>query len=594
PWYRKSAVVWSLITAAVLACLGGWNYYVSQHRTLSVLNGLSTPISVQIDGLPVLEIGGNSRKDVIVPEGLHQAVVTQPPGQFPQSEFEVRSGWWERFFRSPVFIADPSQTAAVVWEQAVYSNFNGANDAENKMELRVGETFASFPHADYHFEEFPQQLQVKGGSRIIKSRVGLMHEPPASIVGGAFSLGREVGSLDPYMERHLNANPEDSDLLNAYIGIGAMVGKSESREKFLEVHLADRPVRIQWHRRYQDLFGRLAQEGGNRARFDGVVARYDQLLKQFPKDASLLYLRGRLEPHARGASPWIDQALEIDPKHAYATVSKAYTYLVQGKNAEALQWYERAATLRPDDTEINAGVSDARLAAQDFAGLERTLREALQKKPDNLNNNLELLRLLILTQRGNEAEQHFQALLGRIRPQQANLPQVAAIVARELELPYLYAKGDFETLVLKAKQAGPEAKEFEFMAAMERGQLMDVPQTTDARSLSFWHLCRAIVARRAGDAAQSMASKAAALAILDGKGGEEEVAAKLLRQGDKALWEDMEDLLMQPRFKTVLLVVLAQEAPQLKGQCLDLAEKLNHSLNFPYHMIQREIAQLRK
>ncbi|MDB5336135.1 MAG: cellulose synthase subunit BcsC [Planctomycetaceae bacterium] len=591
--FRKSAIMWCSCTAAVFAVLGFWSVYVAQHRTLFVVSGLKTPLTVQVDGLPVVQVGPNAYRKVSVAEGKHTAVVTAPAGRFPPIEFEVRANWWERFFSSPVFIVDPSRSAAVAWEQTVYANANARNDHVNKLDLRAGDAFTSFSHADYHFEEFPQQMKVKAGSTITKTRVGFFYESPTRVAHVALMMDQDIAQLDQYLEQHLIDDPDNSELLNAYIVVGSIRGTIDRREKFLEAHLADQPIRVKWHRRYQDLFGQFATGGDNVAKHAGLVARYDGLLKQSPKDASLLYLRGRLEPHGRISGPFMDQALAIDPLHPYATGAKAYSYLVQGHPLEAVEWHRKALAARPGDSEVNDGLKNAQLAARDFVALEQALREELKKTPDSLGENLELFEVLFSTQRGDQAEQEYQALQGRLRQQPA-LQQHAGIISRSLELPYLYAKGDFDNLATRAQQVGPEGAEYAFYAALECGQLVDVPTTQVPIFLPYWHLCRAIVARRLNAAAQAAASKAAALTLMEGKAGDEAVAAELLRQGPNAKWEDIEDLLMQPRLKVVLLVALAHEAPQMKNQCLDLAEKLNHELSFPHHLIRKEIAELRK
>lgn len=594
PWYRKSGIVWSLIAATVLGGVGGWNYYTSQHRTLSVVNGLSHPIAVRIDGNISVEVPGNGRKEITVPEGSHEAEVLEPAGRFEKSQFELRTGWWERFFRSPVFIADPSQTAVVNWEQTVYSDIRGLGAADNKFELRIGHPFTSFPHADYHFESFPQQLKAKQGSRVTKSRVDIVHEPPTSVLNLAFGTGQEIGQLDQFVENHLISNPEDGALLNAYIGIGVMQGQVGRRQEFLERRLSELPIRITWHRRYQDTFSLMTDAANGKAKHAELVVRYDNLLKQNPKEAALLYLRGRLEPHARQCLPLLDQALEIDPKQSFATGAKAYAFLALGRNEQALAWYRKAVALAPDDADFVQAMTDSQFANQDFVELERSLREQIEKTPERQDANLELFKVLILTKRAEQAEQQYQALSGRLRLKLQGMPQIAALTVRHLELPYLYAREDFQNLGLRAQQAGAENQDFAFAAALEQGKLMDVPQSTMPMLIPYWHLCRSLVARQSGDAVQAAASKDAALKILNTKAEEGGVAAELLTQGPNARFEDVEDLLLQPQLKTVLLVALAEESPHIKTQCLDLAEKLNYSLKFPYYLVQRNIARLRQ
>ena len=149
-------------------------------------------------------------------------------------------------------------------------------------------------------------------------------------------------------------------------------------------------------------------------------------------------------------------------------------------------------------------------------------------------------------------------------------------------------------MAAQARQAGRQSEEFEFAAALERGQLMDVPPTAQPTVIPYWHLCRALVAQQTGDAAQAAASKAAGIKILESQGFDDGAAGQLLRQGANAKWGDVEDLLLLPQLKAVLLLVLSQDAPHIKTACLDLAEKLNHSLKFPHHLVRRNTARLRQ
>jgi tetratricopeptide (TPR) repeat protein len=591
PWYRNKPVVWTLIAATFLGALGYWNYYISQHRTLSVVNGLKMPITVQIDGRPPIQISGRTHQNIVVSEGMHTAVVADPADRFPAAEFEMHASWWERFFRKPAFIVDPSQTSATVWEQIVYSDLKVPGDTDNKLELHAGEAFWSVPHADYHFEEFPAQVQAKAGSRILKSRVGMMQEEPNTIVNGALSLGKNIGDLDAYMEHHLIADPDDNDLLKSYVLFGMMFEKSESREKFLESHLSDKPVKVQWHRQYQNQFELQNHGVDAKAKRASLIAKYDGLLKQSPKEAVLLYLRGRLEFDVRTMTPLIDQALEIDSKQPNILAAKGYGFLVQGQTAEALQWYQKASAVSPNDAEIIEGLRQAQAAAKDFADLEKSLRTDKGLAPDHLNDNLALCLMLIATGRSPEAEQRYQTYMTEMQKKLLAVPQASSALLRSFELPYLYAKGDFVALAARAQ----EEKDFKFVAAMEQGQLVDLEQqATLPMDLPYWHLCRSIVARQLGNEAQAEASKTTAITMLEGQGGDEARAAELLRQGPNVNWDDLENLIEQPANKKVLLVVLAQEAKDHKSEYLDLAEKLNFDLSFPYHLIQKEIARLRK
>ena len=85
----------------------------------------------------------------------------------------------------------------------------------------------------------------------------------------------------------------------------------ERAESFLKTGLDRRPVAVQWHRIYQT----LAESGGHEA---GLVARYDGYLKADPRNAALIYLRGRIDPDWDRQEESIRRAIEADPRTTVA------------------------------------------------------------------------------------------------------------------------------------------------------------------------------------------------------------------------------------------------------------------------------------
>lgn len=594
PWYKKSAVRWTAAAAIVLGVLLGWNYYIATHRTLHVVNGLKQPIAVSVDGGPAIQVGAFSRIPVTIGEGAHRAEVTDPPATFTPIQFNIAAGWWERYFRSPVYVADPSRSAGLSFEQTVYAqNPVGEHDPDQKFLPHIGEPFLSVPHADYHFEEFPAQVQVKGNGRVIKTRVGMLREAPVSLANFARAMGKSNGDLLDFVEAHVTVDPADDQLVQTYAALGLTSAPARVLA-FFEKHLSDRPVRVLLHRRYQDLL--RMQDGAEKvseleAR---LIEKYDTWLKAEPENASLLALRGRLGNRISTVVPFLDRALAIDPKHPYALMSRAFSVLNSGDAKGSVDYYRRAAEAKPNDPEFMTALFDSRFAAGDFVALEQELRKVLEQKPQDMESILNLTRVLAAMNNPAGAEQEYQAAQGRL-VQLRSHPEMAKIMAERLDLPYLYVKGDWAGMEQKLTQLNdPVANaETSFVAGVEAGKLPAVPGSTYAFRKPYWMLCRYLAATRQGNAEQAAASKQEALAVLKAGDSGDIAVAKLLENPAEVKFEDARDLTFSSSLKAVFLVVLANDAPQIREQCLDLAEKLNTEMEFPYHLLKSTIAGLR-
>lgn len=593
PWYRSSFVKWSAITIGVLCILGGWNFYVATHRKLYVVNGRKTPIKVRVDGNQIVQVAGVSKNSIEVGEGAHHLEVIDPPNSFTPIQFNLSVNWWERYLRSPVFVADPTRTAGVVFEQTVYQAQGAGQNADQKYELHVAEPFMTFHHANYHFEEFPAQIKVKGGGRVIKTRVDMIHEPPSHLLNGAANLGKSPAEQLEFMEAHLEADPADDTLLQMYSAMGLTTHPDRVRA-FLEKHLVDRPVRILWHRRYQDL-ARFPVPGDNTALpAQSLLDRYDAWLKVEPRNSALLYLRGRLERRATTTLPFLQAALDADPQNAYALFSRGFSALSVGDARTAVEHYQQAVGAKPGDLEFAAGLYEARFAAREFPALEQELRQKLTTNPQDLRSIQLLLKLLIAAGRGMDAETEYQAALVRLG-QFRTIPEMAALLTRSIEIPYLYAKGDFIQLGQKMSQLNDPAQvaETSFALGLETGKLPEVPDSVFAFQKSYWHLLRSLAAKKQGQAEQAALSRKMALEHFKKCGLEQTIVAEILAKPTEVTFEEVQDLLITTTEKAIFLIALAEDAPLIREPCLDLAEKLNVELEFPHHLLKGLIADQR-
>lgn len=590
PFYRSSAFKWIAGTTAVLAALALWNSYLASNRQVTVVNGLPIPITVSIDGKPNLQIGPGSQQDTTLAEGLHEVAITVPADQFPALKFDMGTSWWERFFRSPGFILDPTQSAAVLWEEATYVSVRpGEQGPEPRAEMRLGQVFSSFKHIDYRFKDFPDSLTLKNNSKAVRTRMAILRDDPVALIRRSQYMGTSASALLPFLETHLLAAPERDDLVLFYSAWSIQEQRFSQARDFLKKRLADRPVRVEWHRAYQALSCRGVPHDAAKKQHEQLVTEYAALLASEPDDPALHYLRGRIEDHGRNSLPYFEQALAIDPQYPYALYAMGHGRMVRGEFQEGLELLTRAVAAKPGDIQFEHQHVLAQFAAGDFEVLEKAAREQLAKASLDSSAIEILMKTLVATNRADEADKEFAEYSTRFK--QLAPPQFHSMLSGP-KWTLASIKGDFELIEREtASSPSEQSPQFAFIARLQLNQLPDPPPGIQQ---AYWHLCREIVARRQGNELAVQASREAALAMFDQQTEDDWALADVLRRSKEITWEDVQDLVSDPTTKAVVLVTLAREREDLRDRLLDLAAKLNFDLEFPHFLLNKEIEELRK
>lgn len=592
PFYRSGLFLGFVATMAVVAALILWNYQIASNRTVTVVNGLKSPISVNLDDRTPVEVPAGNHVDVTLAEGSHSAEVSEPANRYPKLAFVVSTNWWERFFRRPAFVVDPTKSAAVVWEEVTYTRAaGGVKPPESHREMRLGEPFTSYKNIDYRFVDFPATIKLSRKTRrVVKTRVAVTHEDVADLVMQAQSEGKSPESMLPYLETHLQAMPDSSELLAIYSSWSQQASKTSQCRDFLRTRLADRPVRVDWHRTYQAVSASRAVPAVAHEHQRQLKQEYDTLLEAEPEDASLIYLRGRLENHSKQAMPYFERALAVAQQHPYALYAKGYCHLTRGEFDVALELMKQA-TASSNEPNFQLGLRHTQFATGDLEELEKYARGELASSPLNPSALIILLKALVASNRADEADRELARFATQIQ-QQSAMPVQA--VLEPLTLLLASFKGDFTSGGKFANSPGSFAQRFGFFASLENNQLADLPADAQSEDAAYWSLCREFVARNTGDADQATTARTTALSLLDAGSDEDWAAADLLRRSETVTWDEIEDLFSEPDHKAVVLVALAHDRVDLRPRLLGLAEKLNFDLEFPHYLLQREIAHLRQ
>jgi tetratricopeptide (TPR) repeat protein len=373
------------VFVALLAFYLGVAIYRGQSRRVYLVNGWTKPYAVSVNGQSHQLFPG-AQTAIDVAEGDVSVEMTGAPDG--QQSVAVATPFFSRPFRRPVFVLNPDRCALLTREETVYSS--NPENAENPPEFSGGKLLHEFKGVDYEFEEFPPQLQAKAGSKITKTRVGLLASANNHLrMFWAISVLTPDGVRD-YLRRLLQLDPNDSDALAVLTNTQPPL---ESLE-FLRTRLADRPIRVEWHRMYQHLTELTEPTKDMRP-------EYRTLVDETKRSTDAVYLLGRLESGVAGDKLY-EEAANGTPPSVHARSGLSYRYLTRGDFDTAVNWATKARELNTADQEYRHRYVLALLAAGKYAEL---LKATAQNIPgDNSPFLRERLAALIATGENGAAE----------------------------------------------------------------------------------------------------------------------------------------------------------------------------------------------
>jgi tetratricopeptide (TPR) repeat protein len=551
---------WNVISIAaallVVLVIAGSNYHLSQNRALHIVSGFEQVASVEIEGQQALNIQPRTVKAIMLPEGKYRANIKGATNQ--TVDLNITASFLDRWFKAPAYVLNVGGSGLLIEE-----------DGE-KQQYHFGQPFTSLRHADYVFVERPTDA-MPGKVRIdfVKGQVGdVFYRLVES------EKNEEAMKL---AEWHLSLHPEDTGMLPGMATVAQLLKQEPRFRAFLEEGLKKRPVQMSWHRYYQDyLF--------TPDHLPKLITEYDALIQAEPKDADLLYLRGRLCISKKEAVDFYNRALGLNFNNAYAQFGLASTEASVGSWNLAKPHITMARSMRPDVIDFQDAAFEIQMAMGDFENLESGLAEAVAQNPRDLTLNILLCDVLAAAGKNEAAMKACEAFEKAVADSNQN-PGIG------FRTRVLYSIGDFEALAkLTASEQSEGAQTGYFEAMVEQGKLnealsvspIDAPESRNP----FHFIALSIALKAASDEEKAAACMKRAIDLLGFRPDYARMAEFLKQPGPVRLM-DVLDVPLTPKFKAIVMVALAQKYPLLGKDFLAAARRLNVDRSYPYHMLNR-------
>ncbi len=226
-----------------------------------------------------------------------------------------------------------------------------------------------------------------------------------------------------------------------------------------------------------------------------VSAFVDGLAAKRPDSAALQALRGDLQLAAQnpsGAAAAYENALRLDPRCAAALAGQARLAGAQGRPADAVALFDRAAAETPANAQYGYEAAQALLASGDTAGARQRLDALVRLHPEHgaAANDLawmlaaqgqDLDRALLLAESASQLVPGPEVLdtLGFVRLARGETADAAAAFQKALALQPDYATARYHLGLALAKQGDPAAARNAFQQALAHPPF---PEADQARS----------------------------------------------------------------------------------------------------------------
>ena len=537
-------------------------------REIHLINGLSRPYQININDKPhtLDPLGATTIK---IAEGNLAVSVLDQNLDIPDQIIKVKIPFLRRPFLNKTFVINPDLVAPLVWEKAYYSEFpDFAPDTEGK--IYYGQSLYVFDDIDHLFVPFPGTIEVSGSKTVSRERIYLLHELNLSQIDTVLLLSQEIGhdAAYDYVKKHLRYEPGSNEYLDALL----ILSEPDEYLEAIRPGLSARPVRIEWHRRYQNFMDVHQPD------YD-LVLEYRNLLQTDPKNPALLYLFGRIIRNPEQAREYFQKAANAPQPTPYAYNAMAYQYLSTAEFDKALSMIQEAIVLDSNDANFCALHRQALEANGAYRDALIELRKQYISAPEDLSGAAEEIRLLLCAENLSAACRQMNNWISRASAMLD--PFDYQIYSYQLKAELAYYSGNTTEYKQHLSNSTIPIERFKLALTCNTPLEPNLPDQIEAPDAGLYLLLY-LAQHRAGNFDGANQSLERALELLRQSSWEERYFANCLSGQEAFAPESLCRHSLPIGQKAILMTVFGTKFPQYQNTFFDLARRLNFQHYFPH------------
>ncbi|MHC5083195.1 MAG: tetratricopeptide repeat protein [Planctomycetota bacterium] len=572
------------IAAMVLVVLAlifvGTAVYKGFRPNVYLVNGLTQSYEVTLNGKS-FTVPAYGYTKISIPEG--DISMSVKGVDIDDQQFTMSSSFLERPFMDRVYVISPDTLAPVMWMKIYYAE-NPGTAPDPQWKLHAGKVFYVFDEVDLSFEEFPDQVSLPSStSTVSRNQISMLTEADCPRAQLPELIREQLGEamLEKYLTRNLYCDPDNPASLN-------LILQYLSPEKLIEMirpGLDIVPVRINWHRYYQNSIQQLSP---------GVdlVAEYRKRIEQSPDDPALQYLMGRvIDDDPEASMGWLNQSISGPRPCPYGYIAIAYYLTAVGEFDAALAMSEKAIAAEADNPNFVAMYFDLLLAT---GQLDKALSYCHSQRAESGDNYGWVQKeMTILSDQGKNEQAEAVFVQWYQRNQQICSEEIVQLLKTANQRECAYVQGDFEKYLQVIGEPNDPADQV--ILALNFGNVTPPEYLENADQFDLTTVLMFYVSEaKMSHAENAQTFLDAGIEKLRAGQYADRLFADCLKTGEVEDAEKLYQLAMDPLQKAVLLTVLGVRCPEHQTRFFELAEKLNYRKEFPYHYLKSVHAGAKK
>jgi hypothetical protein len=314
------------------------------------------------------------------------------------------------------------------------------------------------------------------------------------------------------------------------------------------------------------------------------------MLEKEPGNASLLYLRGRIDPDPKQSFDYYNRAISADSKNPYPYFAKAYDLECRGDFVPAQKFCETACKLKTDSVQMKEMHFRLRLALGQYEALEKEVQVALARERLDLWYFRKLLEIRIAKRDRVGAQKALKEYEEDAKKATPNDPFQARLQNR-MFLAYLQKDFDSyarDAATLKDENARSKSLKIVYFnrGEMEKAEaLQGIKESADGYTCLLYWL--GWLEKGRADKASEWLNRAKQKFLASS--GEANVVGQLLEKPRRRIANRLYNLVILPEYKRILYAAFARLYPNDRRNLHAMARKMNYSLEFPHHFLSKII-----